>query len=130
MPLDQEKVAVADSFRKVYVFEFTIIMVESVGDILFADLCNFCDTAVSAGNRKEKLRLISNFAEFLLAKLGPAGPSGSLFPVLRLILPQLDRSREAYRIKETTLANLYIQIMCLPKSGADAQRLLPYRSSA
>lgn len=51
----------------------------------------------------------------------------SFFPVLRLLIPQLDRERGAYGVKEHTLAKIYIQILSLPKDGGDAKKLLEYR---
>ena len=51
----------------------------------------------------------------------------SFFPVLRLLLPQLDRERGAYGIKEHNLAKIYIRILGLPKEGHDALKLLNFR---
>ncbi|KAM4794698.1 DNA ligase 4 [Rhinophrynus dorsalis] len=47
---------------------------------------------------------------------------------MRLILPQLERERMAYGIKETMLAKLYIKVLGLPKEGKDALKLLNYRT--
>ncbi|GIZ01999.1 hypothetical protein CEXT_814261 [Caerostris extrusa] len=47
---------------------------------------------------------------------------------MRLLLPQCERQRAAYGIKEYTLAKLFIEIFCLNKNGTDAQKLLNYRS--
>ncbi|XP_021570421.1 DNA ligase 4 isoform X2 [Carlito syrichta] len=47
---------------------------------------------------------------------------------MRLILPQLERERMAYGIKETMLAKLYIELLNLPKEGKDALKLLNYRT--
>lgn len=46
---------------------------------------------------------------------------------MRLLLPQLDREREAYGIKEYTLAKTYIRILSLPPTGRDAMQLVDYR---
>ncbi|XP_006846744.1 PREDICTED: DNA ligase 4 [Chrysochloris asiatica] len=47
---------------------------------------------------------------------------------MRLILPQQERERMAYGIKETMLAKLYIELLNLPKEGKDALKLLNYRA--
>ncbi|XP_019062433.1 DNA ligase 4 isoform X2 [Fukomys damarensis] len=47
---------------------------------------------------------------------------------MRLILPQLERERMAYGIKETMLAKLYIELLNLPREGKDALKLLNYRT--
>ncbi|KAJ6659601.1 hypothetical protein lerEdw1_018570 [Lerista edwardsae] len=52
----------------------------------------------------------------------------SFYPAMRLILPQLERQRMAYGIKETMLAKLYIELLNLPKDGKDALKLLNYRA--
>ncbi|XP_022104577.1 DNA ligase 4-like [Acanthaster planci] len=52
----------------------------------------------------------------------------NFYPVLRLLLPQLERERVAYGIKEHTLAKLYIEILGLAKESTDAKKLLNYRA--
>nr|CAD7260817.1 unnamed protein product [Timema shepardi] len=52
----------------------------------------------------------------------------SFYPVLRLLLPQLDRERGPYGVKEHNLAKVYIRILCLPKDGRDAEKLLNFRA--
>lgn len=47
--------------------------------------------------------------------------------MLRFLLPQLDRERGAYGVKENTLAKIYIRILCLPRNGSDAMKLLEFR---
>ncbi|KAL1137893.1 hypothetical protein AAG570_009588 [Ranatra chinensis] len=44
------------------------------------------------------------------------------------MLPDLERERGAYGLKENTLAKLYVRILCLPQEGKDAQKLLNYRA--
>ncbi|KIK60460.1 hypothetical protein GYMLUDRAFT_73906 [Collybiopsis luxurians FD-317 M1] len=50
-----------------------------------------------------------------------------LYPVLRLILPQKDRERAVYGLKETALAKSYIKLIPLNKKDPDAQRLLNWK---
>ncbi|THU99099.1 ATP-dependent DNA ligase [Dendrothele bispora CBS 962.96] len=46
-----------------------------------------------------------------------------LYPVLRLILPQKDRERAVYGLKEANIANAYIKLIPLSKKDHDAVRL-------
>ncbi|XP_063616247.1 DNA ligase 4-like [Cydia splendana] len=52
----------------------------------------------------------------------------SLFPVMRLLLPALDRERGAYHLKETSLGSTLVRVLALPPTSADALRLTSYRS--
>ena len=52
----------------------------------------------------------------------------SLFPILRLILPQLDRERSSYGIKETLLAKLFIGLLQLGPNSEDAIKLKNYKA--
>ncbi|KAI0629298.1 DNA ligase 4 [Trametes polyzona] len=50
-----------------------------------------------------------------------------LFPVLRLILPQKDRERAVYGLKEKNLAKVYIKLIPLGRHDPDAIRLLNWK---
>ncbi|KAM6945810.1 DNA ligase 4 [Aplochiton taeniatus] len=47
---------------------------------------------------------------------------------MRLIVPSFERERMAYGIKESMLAKLYIEVLGLPKNGAEANKLSNYRA--
>ena len=50
-----------------------------------------------------------------------------LYPVLRLILPQKDRERAVYGLKEKNLATIYIKLIPLRRDDADAIRMLNWK---
>eukprot|EP00111_Clytia_hemisphaerica_P007155 TCONS_00020786-protein len=52
----------------------------------------------------------------------------SFFPAMRLTLPQLDKERAAYGMKEVVLAKYYIEALGLSKDSTDAKKLLNYRA--
>lgn len=52
----------------------------------------------------------------------------TFYPAMRLLLPQLDRQRPAYGMKETALAKHYIDILSIAKDSTDAQKLINYRA--
>ena len=99
----------------------------------FADLCSTLERIQKGKDRAEKIR---HFKEFLDSwrKFHDAlhknrkDVTDSFYPAMRLILPQLERERMAYGIKETMLAKLYIELLNLPREGKDAQKLLNYRT--
>ncbi|XP_068124119.1 DNA ligase 4 [Hyperolius riggenbachi] len=99
----------------------------------FADLCSTLERIQKAKNRADKVNIFKQFVDSwrkfhdALHKNHPK-TTDSFYPAMRLILPQLERERMAYGIKETMLAKLYIKVLGLPKEGKDALKLLNYRT--
>ena len=50
-----------------------------------------------------------------------------MYPVVRLILPHLDRDRQTYALKESKLAKAFIQILAIAKDSSDALRMVNWR---
>ncbi|KIK20153.1 hypothetical protein PISMIDRAFT_13211 [Pisolithus microcarpus 441] len=50
-----------------------------------------------------------------------------LYPVLRLILPQKDRERAVYGLKEKNIAKIYIKLIPLGMRDPDSLRLLNWK---
>lgn len=94
-------------------------------DIKFNEFCELCER-ICASDKKKKLELLQKFMRNFQANQREH-PEQTFFPIIRLLLPQLDRARGAYGIKEVSLAKLYVKIFCLPTNGADAHRLMTYR---
>lgn len=101
----------------------------------FADLCSVLEQIQKCKSRPEKTKYFKDFLDSwrkfhdALHK-GEKDVTDSFYPAMRLILPQLERERMAYGIKETMLAKLYIELLNLPKGGKDALKLLNYRTPA
>lgn len=53
----------------------------------------------------------------------------SCFPILRLILPDLDRDRGTYGIKTVKFAKIIIRILALPPQSSESLKLINFRSS-
>ncbi|KAJ3326597.1 DNA ligase (ATP) [Blyttiomyces sp. JEL0837] len=49
------------------------------------------------------------------------------FPFLRLLVPNLDRDRAAYGIKDKVLANIYIELLSITRDSRDADVLINWR---
>ena len=47
---------------------------------------------------------------------------------MHLLIPQVDKARPAYGLKETALAKQYIDILNIPRENRDAKKLLNYRA--
>ncbi|XP_072434255.1 DNA ligase 4 isoform X1 [Chiloscyllium punctatum] len=99
----------------------------------FSDLCSTLEKIQKSRSRPDKNKYFKDFLDSwrnfhnTLHK-NDLNTTDSFYPALRLILPQLERERMAYGIKETMLAKLYIDVLGLPKDGKDALKLLNYRA--
>lgn len=100
--------------------------------IQFCDLCEVCEKIQK--NPKDKACMILRKFITEYRKLGETLKTEdqqadiSFYPVLRLLIPKFDRERSAYGVKEHALAKIYIRILCLPKDGMDALKLLNFRA--
>jgi hypothetical protein len=83
----------------------------------FGILCDFFDNVRHTKGTSEKTKLTKTFISALRDQ------QQDLFPVLRLIIPKLDRDRPSYRIKESKISKLLIKMLGLPH-GNDQNVLL------
>lgn len=67
---------------------------------------------------------LSTFNTFR-ANFSKENPScqATFFPILRLILPQVDRARESYGLKDIALGKLLIKVLAINENGTDGQLL-------
>ncbi|XP_077370494.1 DNA ligase 4 [Festucalex cinctus] len=99
----------------------------------FLHLCNTLEKIQKLKLRPEKSKTLRDFIEswrtfhHALHKDKPK-TTDSFYPAMRLIVPSFERERMAYGIKESMLAKLYIDVLCLPKNGPEANKLLNYRT--
>nr|XP_042896531.1 DNA ligase 4 [Parasteatoda tepidariorum] len=101
-------------------------------EVPFLSLCKLCNK-ISEKKGKDKVQLLKDFIDYWRKfhnKLHQNNPNetDSFYPAMRLLLPQCERQRAAYGIKEFTFAKLLIEIFCLDKNSVDAQKLINYRS--
>ncbi|XP_057368130.1 DNA ligase 4-like isoform X1 [Daphnia carinata] len=93
--------------------------------MLFWEFCSVCEE-ITLSKRSEKLERLKKFLTECRQRI-QEDKNLTMYSVMRLLLPHLDRSRGPYGIKEASLAKLYLKIFCLPKDGPDAIRLLTYK---
>ncbi|TDH65009.1 uncharacterized protein CCR75_000635 [Bremia lactucae] len=82
----------------------------------FTALCSVLNATEATNKSDLKLELL--FSANLRAQVG----EGNLYPLIRLVLPHLDRER-TYMLKEKKIAKLYIDILGLAPMSKDAQKL-------
>ncbi|XP_028326722.1 DNA ligase 4 [Gouania willdenowi] len=99
----------------------------------FLHLCNTLEKIQRTKLRPDKSKILGDFMgawrgfHSALHKDRPH-TTDSFYPAMRLIVPQFERERMAYGIKESMLAKLYIDVLGLPKNGPEASKLLNYRA--
>lgn len=86
----------------------------------FSVLCslfNWMLRSKSAAKKRSKFRkFLDNFCN-----------NGDYFSAIRLLLPNLDRERGSYGLKESVLATSLIDALGISRDSADAQRLINWR---
>jgi DNA ligase-4 len=73
--------------------------------VTFKEFCDFLQHLVRTKVKANKLNLMKKFLGVWRARL-PSTESSSLFPLMRLLLPQLDKERGAYNIKVRVLSSV------------------------
>lgn len=73
----------------------------------FATLCDVLDSVRSTKGFSEKSKLLKTFFKSL------RDDQQDLFPILRLVVPKLDRERPSYRLKESKISKLLIKMLGL-----------------
>lgn len=98
----------------------------------FLHLCTTLEKIQKAKVRPDKSKILGDFIgswrKFHSALHKNSKTTDSFYPAMRLLVPQFERERLAYGIKESMLAKLYIDVLGLPKNGPEANKLLNYRA--
>jgi len=97
----------------------------------WSQVCKMLDKVQSSPRETKKEMLLKFVNQYRIQlrsnkNINPQA-SDTFFPVMRVLLPALDRARGAYGIKERKLADLYIRILGLKKDGVDAKKLLNFK---
>lgn len=103
------------------------------GHVPFTHLCSTLEKIQRARTRPDKVKSLQDFMEswrkfHTALHKSRDGTTDSFYPAMRLIVPPFERERMAYGIKENMLAKLYIEVLGLPRSGPEANKLLNYRA--
>ncbi|TMW55054.1 hypothetical protein Poli38472_013816 [Pythium oligandrum] len=82
----------------------------------FAALCRMLEAVERTPKSDDKLKLV--FSDALRQEL----QGGDIYPLMRLLLPQLDRER-TYNLKEKKIAKVYVDVLGMASESCDAQKL-------
>ena len=95
----------------------------------FAELCDMLDMLVKNDpTKKRKLQILEGFIKHCRGKMNTMVETGSsLFPVVRLILPQCDKERGSYNLKEAKFEKIFTDVLGI-KNGQDAERLKNFKA--
>ncbi|KAK2908901.1 hypothetical protein Q8A67_004738 [Cirrhinus molitorella] len=99
----------------------------------FIDLCTVLENIQKTKLRPDKSKILKDFIDswrnfHAALHKDNSNATDSFYAAMRLIVPQFERERMAYGIKENMLAKLYIEVLGLPKNGTEANKLLNYRA--
>ncbi|KAL0480389.1 DNA ligase [Acrasis kona] len=86
--------------------------------VKFSSLCDMFEKSLDK-THNERLQLIT--------KLWKSIKGHDYYPFMRLLLPQLDKERMAYGLKESKIALYLIEILCIKASSEDALRLKKWK---
>ncbi|KAL4716641.1 hypothetical protein ACJJTC_008276 [Scirpophaga incertulas] len=80
--------------------------------------------------KAEQFKILSNYYhDFKIKAASIEGKKdSSFFPILRLLLPNCERDRSSYNLKETKLGLLLVKVLSISNQSPTAQKLLNYRS--
>ncbi|XP_066582786.1 DNA ligase 4-like isoform X2 [Prorops nasuta] len=103
-------------------------------EIKFVTLCQTFEKVIKSRSNDEKINILQifinhcrNIGKSIEKRASDADLS--LYPLMRLILPSFERERSSLKLKEKSLANIYIRVFYLDKKKKDAQQLLKYKVS-
>ncbi|KAN0022290.1 hypothetical protein ACTFIU_004466 [Dictyostelium citrinum] len=89
----------------------------------FSSFCDLMNRIINDTKISNKKNYLEKFMDHYKDE-----PS-NFYQLLRLILPQLDKDRNTYGLKEKTLARLYVELLNISAESADAIRLLNWKKS-
>ncbi|XP_058442972.1 DNA ligase 4 [Malaya genurostris] len=88
-------------------------------------------TKIPAKRDQTLRRYFTSFFQFqkeFRQKYGDSVPS-SIFPILRLLLPTVDRERDSYGLRIKSLRDMYVKVLGISDSSVEAQKLSGFDDS-
>jgi len=92
----------------------------SASNVPFSIICSMLDKVCKSSKPSQKRDLLAKFFDHY-------NNHNEYFPVMRLLLPQLDKERQAYGFKETMLGKAIVEILNIAPTSPDAVRLISWR---
>ncbi|XP_011067143.1 PREDICTED: DNA ligase 4 isoform X4 [Acromyrmex echinatior] len=100
--------------------------------IEFKQLCDTLEDVAKTHDIKKKEQILQTFIDTCRnvgdkLKIEYSESDVSLYPILRLILPDLERQRGPHNLKQVSLANLYAHVYGFAKNSDSYKKLANYR---
>ncbi|XP_018312220.1 DNA ligase 4 [Mycetomoellerius zeteki] len=100
--------------------------------IEFKQLCDTLEDVAKTHDVKKKEQILQTFIDKCRnvgdkLKIEYSESDVSLYPILRLILPDLERQRGPHNLKQVSLANLYAHVYGFAKNSDSYKKLANYR---
>ncbi|CAG4977768.1 unnamed protein product [Parnassius apollo] len=108
-------------------------IVVPANQVLFEEFCTLLDSLYDKKKTKrEKFRILSNYVDDFRLKAAHIRQekNSTFYPILRLLLPALERERSSYNLKEARLGALFVNTLAWNKNSPNSQKLLNYRSNS
>ncbi|XP_050344738.1 DNA ligase 4-like isoform X1 [Nymphalis io] len=99
--------------------------------ISFGELCAVLEQLhKKKRHRPEQNKILANFFNNVRLKISNSKDEkeATFFPILRLLLPQCERDRNPYNLKEKKLGNLLVKVLSLNPKSLDAQKIINFSS--
>ncbi|XP_026319708.1 DNA ligase 4-like isoform X1 [Hyposmocoma kahamanoa] len=99
-------------------------------NVSFAEFCILLENIQNKKAKPEKEKVLTSFFNNLRIKIAEISgkKSSTFYPLLRLLLPDKERERSAYNLKEKKLGQLLIKVLSLSKLSNDATKLSNFRT--
>ncbi|KAA0185660.1 DNA ligase [Fasciolopsis buskii] len=99
--------------------------------IKFLTCCRLFEKLKVSASAKSRRQVLSHFLQLWedqyvalgSADTRPASGRASFYPCLRLLVPEVDKTRPAYGLRETALSRLYMKAFGIAPNGPVAQSL-------
>ena len=87
----------------------------------FTAICDLFEKVMDTTKHSQKRQRLQAFFSHYQSK------SNNFFPILRLLLPHLDKERQTYGMKETNLGKYFVELLSISPESDDGRRLLHWR---
>lgn len=106
----------------------------SESSVYFETLCKVFNKIRETTQPSKKRDIVNDFIHnyktcIVVLSKSDSVLDGTCFPILRLILPGLDRDRGAYGIKAVKFAKIITKILSLPPQSNESLQLINFRAS-
>ncbi|KAG6458136.1 hypothetical protein O3G_MSEX010712 [Manduca sexta] len=105
-------------------------MVTPANTVLFEEFCNTLECIFKKKQKRDREKILVEFICDLKTRIRQTEgeKNTTLYPVIRLLVPKLERERPPYNMKERKLGELLVKILPLRKDSQEAKKLLNDRS--